>query len=133
MGNERFILVGDKNNTNLNIGSNQVHPVENGKSFVPECILDFKPAKEISRFIAVSFPESQLFMDDYQDEIFLINDEHGLKKYGHAAYFIKESLYKKVMVSFGREQFSHPEICDNGGGMEKETDFLTIQDIFHLS
>ena len=54
-------------------------------------------------YLAVSFPDSQLFIDDHQDEIYLINDENGLEKFGPAAYFIEESLYKKVMADFEKE------------------------------
>ncbi len=52
------------------------------------------------RYLIVEWPESQLFMDQYQNEIFLINDEKGIKQFGNAAYFVKEKLYKKIIKDF---------------------------------
>ncbi|MCB0518501.1 MAG: hypothetical protein H6577_09985 [Lewinellaceae bacterium] len=54
-------------------------------------------------YLAVSFPESQLFMEGHHQEIYLINDGHGAGKYGPAAYFIEERLYAKVMAGAERE------------------------------
>lgn len=41
-------------------------------------------------FIAVEFPESQLYMDreGFEDNAFLINDENGISTFGSGAYFI---------------------------------------------
>lgn len=41
-------------------------------------------------FIAVEFPESQLYMDreGFEDNAFLINDENGIFTFGYGAYFI---------------------------------------------
>ena len=41
-------------------------------------------------YIAVGFPESQLFMERHQNEIYLINDEDGINEFGSAAYFVEE-------------------------------------------
>ena len=54
-------------------------------------------------YLAVGFPESQLFIDSHGHEIFLINDEHGIKEYGNAAYFIEEGLYRMVLEAFKKE------------------------------
>lgn len=54
-------------------------------------------------YLAVRFPNSQLFMDVHLNKIHLINDEIGLNKYGHAAYFVEERLYKKVISYFEKE------------------------------
>ena len=59
-------------------------------------------------YLAVQFPESQLFMDAHQNEIHLINDERGIWKYGRAAYFIEEVLYKKALVDLERKIFGFP-------------------------
>ena len=48
-------------------------------------------------YVAVSFPESQHFMDGHQDKIYLINNENGIGEFGSAAYFVEEGLYEKVV------------------------------------
>lgn len=52
----------------------------------------------------VEWPESQLFMDNHQDEIHLINDEAGRSRFGNAAYFVEESLYQKIRAEFEEEK-----------------------------
>ena len=54
-------------------------------------------------YLAVQFPESQLFMEGHQDETYLINDKRGIEKYGLAACFVEENLYKKVIENFEKE------------------------------
>lgn len=55
------------------------------------------------RYVVVEWPESQLFLDDYQDEIHLVNDESGRSKFGNAAYFVEEILYQRVRSEFEKE------------------------------
>lgn len=54
-------------------------------------------------YLAVRFPESQLFMEEHRQEIYLITGEHCIEGYGHAAYFVEERLYEKVRAEFERE------------------------------
>ena len=65
--------------------------------FVPIKLL--KTSSDISDkdlFTPVSFPQSQDFMEDkYNGEIQLINDEHGRKEYGYAAYFVPLLVYRE--------------------------------------
>ena len=42
-------------------------------------------------------------MEGHRHEIYLINDGHGIKENGHAAYFVEEGLYEKAMADFERE------------------------------
>ena len=65
-------------------------------------IVGLSDAANKTPYVAVSFPESQLFMNDYGDEIYLINDEHGVHTFGCAAYFIEENLYKTVKQNFDK-------------------------------
>ena len=55
------------------------------------------------KFVAVSFPESQLFLDDYTDSIYLISDDKGVKLYGNSSYFVEKDIYEEVKKAFEKE------------------------------
>ncbi len=57
----------------------------------------------MDKYLIITFPESQLFMENYSHLIFLINDDHGVEKHGCAAYFVPETLVKKVRKEFELE------------------------------
>ncbi|MEO1261727.1 MAG: hypothetical protein AAFZ15_23185 [Bacteroidota bacterium] len=60
------------------------------------------------KYLVARWPESQLFMEDYQGGIHLVNDESGIRKYGFAAYLVEESIYKKVVKEFEKDVVSLP-------------------------
>ena len=65
------------------------------------------------KYVIVEWPESQLFMDNHKDDIHLINDESGRSRFGNAAYFVEEGLYKKVRAEFEKEAGIQP--CAQSG------------------
>ena len=65
-----------------------------------EKILSNSSLESRSKYFAVRFPESQLFMSDYTDELFLINDGSGRKAFGNGAYFTEIDTYNKVRSEF---------------------------------
>lgn len=67
-----------------------------------EKVLGNSSLEDRARYFAVSFPESQLFMSDYSDQLFLINDSSGRKAFGNSAYFAEVNLYNKVRSDFER-------------------------------
>ena len=101
---KKFILASQQVAIKLKFHFSQIHQIEDGKYFIYEKVLDFRPPDESAYYVPVSFPQSQLFMEEYQDKIYLINDGYGLKRYGCAAYFVEEELYRKVISDFENEQ-----------------------------
>lgn len=99
---EKFLL------TELKGKPGHAYPAGGGKYFVPAPETD--PGDNLTKYLPVRFPESQLFMDDHLHEIHLINDEEGVSLYGHAAYFVEEGLYQKVRTAFEKE------MADTGRG-----------------
>ncbi|MEZ4958269.1 MAG: hypothetical protein R2830_00485 [Saprospiraceae bacterium] len=106
MSKDRFVIVEKECLHSLKI---ETHPVEGGKCFVPASVLktawEENAGSETTAFyLPISFPESQLFMEEHWDEIHLINDEDGIGRYGYAAYFVEEGLYKKTLADFDNEK-----------------------------
>ena len=103
MKKERFVLV--ERGRQVDVDGEifqECYPLEDGRVFIAAC--DLAPQKNSPVFYCpVSFPESQLFMDEHQHEVYLINDQQGIEKYGNAAYFVEESLYQKVRAAFEKE------------------------------
>lgn len=73
---------------------------------------DWIKSTKPKNYLPVFFPESQLFMDDYHDQIFLINDKEGIEKFGYASYYVEVGLYKKVMAEFEKEIESTPTFIE---------------------
>lgn len=91
----------ENSNIGVNLNDNQeiafVRLEEAGK------VLGNSTLESRSKFFAVSFPESQLFMSDYSEQLFLINDSSGRKAFGDSAYFTEVDLYNKVRDEFEKE------------------------------
>ena len=51
-------------------------------------------------YLAVSFPESELFKKENADKIYQVTDENGIQKFGKEAYFVEENLYQKIRKEF---------------------------------
>lgn len=103
MQKERFILADMECLGKQGVELMFFHPTEDGRAFVSARKVSLPDGETAVFFVPVSFPESQLFMEDHQSEIYLINDQEGLEQYGHAAYFVEEGLYQKVRAVFEKE------------------------------
>lgn len=47
-------------------------------------------------YVVVCWADSQDFIQDYSDQIILINDDEGYKQFGDSAYFVPVEIYKQV-------------------------------------
>ena len=50
-------------------------------------------------YVAITFPEIQEYMDleGFDENAYLINDEHGINDFGSSAYFVRAEWLKEKM------------------------------------
>ena len=50
-------------------------------------------------YVAITFPEIQEYMEQegFEENAYLINDEHGINDFGSSAYFVRTEWLKEKM------------------------------------
>ena len=82
----------------------------------------------MSKYVVVTFPEVQHLMDKegFEENAYLINDEHGIEEFGSSAYFVDEDWLNHTtgkLTECAKEYFVQDVVCDCVHTFEHEQDY----------
>lgn len=80
------------------IGTTPQEAIEKLKSYLINYCIDHNKNEE-SNYIIITWPDSQELFDleGFEENCHLINDEHGLEKFGPQAFFVNKQWYESEL------------------------------------